>query len=118
MHLLPSETDHLGGYTALSVRKLMSRRGLSDGGKDEGLLGEDEWWVSDLGRELGVSGGKLRDWAGRGWLRARRVSAHGPGIIWADGRERDRLRKLVAHSRRGVAGYPASMTTPKSKPKR
>jgi DNA invertase Pin-like site-specific DNA recombinase len=107
-----------GGYTAMSVRKLMSRRGLSDGGKDEGLLGEDEWWVSDLARELGVSGGKLRDWAGRGWLRARRVSAHGPWIIWADGRERDRLRALVAHSRRGVAGYPASMTTPKSKAKK
>jgi hypothetical protein len=107
-----------GGYTAMSVRKLMSRRGLSDGGKDEGLLGEDEWWVSDLARELGVSGGKLRDWASRGWLRARRASAHGPWIIWADGRERDRLRALVAHSRRGVAGYPASMTTPKSKAKK
>jgi DNA invertase Pin-like site-specific DNA recombinase len=104
-----------GGYTAMSVRKLMSRRGLSDGGKDEGLLGEDEWWVSDLARELEVSGGKLRDWADRGWLRARRVSIHGPWIIWADGRERDRLRALVAHPRRGVAGYPASMTTPKSK---
>jgi hypothetical protein len=64
-----------------------------------------------------VSGGKLRDWAGRGWLRARRVSAHGPWIIWADGREQDRLRTLAAHSRRGMAGYPASMTTPKSKEK-
>ena len=73
--------------------------------------------MSDLARELEVSGGKLRDWAGRGWLRARRVSAHGPWIIWADGRERDRLRELAAHSRRGVAGYPASMTRPKSKKK-
>ena len=107
-----------GGYTAMSVRKLMSRRGLSDGGKDEGLLGKDEWWVSDLARELGVSGGKLRDWAGRGWLHARRGSAHGPWIIWADGRERDRLRKLVAHSRRGAVDYPASMTKPNSKGKK
>src|SRR3954471_18674544 len=95
----------------MSVRKLMSRRGLSDGGKDGGRLGEDEWWVSDLARELGVSGGKLRDWAGRGWLSARRVSAHGPRIMGADSRERDRLRSLVAHSRRGVAGLPASLTT-------
>jgi hypothetical protein len=67
----------------------MSRRGLNDGGKDEGRLVKDEWWVSDLARELGVSGGKLRDWAGRGWLHARRSSAHGLWIIWADGRERD-----------------------------
>jgi hypothetical protein len=102
-----------GGSTATSVRKLRSRRGLSDGGKDEGRLGTDEWRVSDLARELGVSGGKLRDWAVRGWLRARRSSAHGLWIIWADGRERDRLRKLMAHSRRGAVGYPASMTTPK-----
>jgi hypothetical protein len=107
-----------GGYTTMSVRQLMSRRGLSDGGKDEGLLRKDEWWVSDLARELRVSGGKLRDWVGRGWLRARRVSAHGPWIIWADGRERERLRKLVAHSRRGMAGYSASMTRPKSKEKK
>jgi DNA invertase Pin-like site-specific DNA recombinase len=107
-----------GGYTAMSVRQLMSRRGLSDGGKDEGLLRKDEWWVSDLARELRVSGGKLRDGVGRGWLRARRVSAHGPWIIWADRGERDRLRKLVAQSRRGMAGYSASMTRPKSKEKK
>jgi hypothetical protein len=71
--------------------------------------------VSDLARELGVSGGKLRDWVSRGWLHARRVSAHGPWIVWADGRERARLRRLVAQSRRGMAGYPESMTTVKSK---
>ena len=74
--------------------------------------------MSDLARELGVSGGKLRDWAARGWLRRPAGSAHGLWIIWADGRERDRLRKLIAHSRRGAAGYPASMTTPKSKNKK
>ncbi|WP_422923321.1 hypothetical protein [Singulisphaera sp. PoT] len=96
----------------------MSRRGLSDGGKDEGRLGKDEWWVSGLARELGVSGGKLRDWAGRGWLHARRVSAHGPWIIRADRRERERLRKLMAHSRRGAVAYPAAMTGPISKGKR
>ena len=96
----------------------MSRRGLSDGGKDEGRLGKDEWWVSDLARELGVSGGKLRDWAARGWLHARRSSAHGLWIIWADGRERNRLRKLMAHSRRGAVGHPASMTTPNLKVKK
>jgi hypothetical protein len=103
-----------GGYDASSVRKLMSRRGLSDGGKDAGRLGKDEWWLSDLARELGVADGKLRDWAARGWLRARRGSAHGLWIIWADDRERDRLRKLQARSTRGAAGHPASMTKPNS----
>jgi DNA invertase Pin-like site-specific DNA recombinase len=106
-----------GGYNASSVRKLMSRRGLSDGGKDAGRLGEDEWWLSDLARELGVADGKLRDWAGRGWLRVRRVSAHGLWIIWADEKERDRLRKLQARSTRGVAGHLASMTKPDSNAK-
>ena len=45
-------------------------------------------------------------------VHARRGSAHGLWIIWADGRERDRLRELMAHSRRGAVGYPASMTKP------
>jgi DNA invertase Pin-like site-specific DNA recombinase len=103
-----------GGYNATSVRKLISRRGLDGGGKDDGRLGKDEWWLSELARELGVTDAKLRDWAARGWLQARRSSAHGLWIIWANGRERNRLRKLQARSRRGVAGHPASMTTPNS----
>jgi DNA invertase Pin-like site-specific DNA recombinase len=106
-----------GGYNATSVRKLISRRGLSGGGKDDARLGKDEWWLSDLARELGMADGKLRDWAARGWLHARRSSAHGLWIIWADGRERNRLRRLKAHSRRGVIGHPSSMTTPNSKSK-
>ena len=101
-----------GGYNATSVRKLMSRRGLSDGGKVHGRLGKGEWWLSDLARELGMSDGKLRDWAARGWLHARRSSAHGLWIVWADDRERRRLLKLKARSRRGVVGHPASVTTP------
>jgi Recombinase zinc beta ribbon domain/Recombinase/Resolvase, N terminal domain len=101
-----------GGYNAASVRKLMSRRGLSDGGKVHGRLGKGEWWLSDLARELGMSDGKLRDWAARGWLRARRSSAHGLWIVWADVRERRRLLKLKALSRRGVVGHPTSATTP------
>jgi hypothetical protein len=101
-----------GGYNATSVRKLMSRRGLSDGGKVHGRLGKGEWWLSDLARELGMSDGKLRDWTARGWLRARRSSAHGLWIVWADCRERRRLLKLKARSRRGVVGHPSSATSP------
>lgn len=104
-----------GGYNATSVRKLMSRRGLSDGGKVHGRLGKGEWWLSDLARELGMSDGKLRDWAARGWLHARRSSAHGLWIVWADGLERKRLLKLKARSRRGVVGHPPSSTTPNAK---
>jgi hypothetical protein len=101
----------------MSVRKLLSRRGLSDGGKDEGRLGKDDWWVSDLARERGVPGGRLRDWAALGRLRARRVSAHGPWIIWADGRERDRVRELLAHSGRGRVGDPTSKIASSEKQK-
>ena len=82
-----------------------------------GATGEGRMVGVRPARELGVSGGKLRDWAGRGWLHARRGSAHGLWIIWADRRERDRLRKLVTHSRRGAVDYPASMTEPNSKGK-
>ena len=51
--------------------------------------------------DSGMSDGKLRDWAARGWLHARRSSAHGLWIVWADDRERRRLLRLKARSRRG-----------------
>jgi len=84
------------------------RRERSRGGWGKTNGGCQTWRESS-----GVSGGRLRDWAGRGWLRARRVSAHGLWIIWADGRERARLRSSGAHSRRGESVYPQRWTTPK-----
>jgi len=86
------------GYTSTSVRKLLSRRGLTGGVIGRDKLDRGEWWLPDLARELGISSSRLRDWAMRKEVRARRVIPEGPWVIWADGRERRRLRNLVDDS--------------------
>jgi hypothetical protein len=91
------------GYTSTSVRKLLSRCGLTKGKISTGRLAANEWWLPHLARELRVSANKLREWALRGWVRSRQVPPRGLWIVWADGGERRRLRKMVADSNRGNA---------------
>ena len=85
------------GYTSTSVRQLLSRRGLTGGAIGREQLESGEWWLPDLAQELGTSYDRLREWALRGNVRARRVQPGGPWVIWADGKERRRLRKLIAN---------------------
>lgn len=89
------------GYTSTSVRKLLSRGELTRGRIPTRQLDRHEWWLPDLARELQMSANKLRDWAVRGRVRARQVPPRGLWVIWADGRERQRLRRLRAASKRG-----------------
>ena len=58
----------------------------------------DEW------EDDHVSANKIRRWALCGWVRSRQVPPRGLWIVWADGRERQRLRKLRAASKRSKAG--------------
>src|SRR5262249_12704340 len=97
------------GYTSTMVRKLLSRRELTRGRIATGHLDRHEWWLPDLARELQMSANKLRDWALRGRVRARQVPPRGLWVVWADGRERQRLRRLGGTSRRGriEAGAPS-----------
>ena len=84
------------GYTPTSVRQLLSRRGLTGGVIGREQLERGEWWLPDLAQKLGTSYDRLRVWALEGKIRARRVQPGGPWIVWADGKERQRLRKLMA----------------------
>jgi DNA invertase Pin-like site-specific DNA recombinase len=103
-------------YTKDSVQKLIARFGLVNEKATDGELGPNEWWLADLSRELDVNEGKLRSWAVRGWLYARRTPKLGLWIAWADGQERRRLTQLKEHSRRGVRHLP-ELTTPKPRAK-
>ena len=96
------------GYTSTSVRKLLSRGELTRGRIPTRQLDRHEWWLPDLARELRMSANKLRDWALRGWVHSRQIPPRGLWVIWADGRERQRLRRLRAASKRGqpVRGVP------------
>src|SRR5262245_53014974 len=100
------------GSTSTSVRKRLSRGELTRGRIPTRQLDRHEWWLPDLARELGMSANQRRDWAVRGWVRSRPIPPRGLGVIWADGRERQRLRKLRAASKRGqpVNGAPPRET--------
>jgi DNA invertase Pin-like site-specific DNA recombinase len=104
-------------FQAGTVRTLLSRQGLS---RSRSALpfpdgrGQDEWWVSDLARELDMSPTGLHGWIQRGWVQARQLRGGARcWIIWADAEELRRLRKLQAQRQ---APFPPELTTPKARP--
>jgi DNA invertase Pin-like site-specific DNA recombinase len=96
------------------IYALLKRLGLigNERQHDE-LLGDDEWWLAELARELQMSGAKLGDWARRGWVHWRQTPRQGYWVLWADGAEVQRLKELLGQSRRGRQGYSEELTTPK-----
>jgi DNA invertase Pin-like site-specific DNA recombinase len=104
-----------GPFTREIVSQLLHRRGLAKEMSRAGLLRPGEWWLAELGRELGVPAAKLRDWILRGWLHGRQTPVQGLWVAWADGSELQRLRQLRDCSQRGVTSYPKKLTTPKKR---
>jgi hypothetical protein len=110
----PPKAD--GQFTTPIVYQLLKRRALIGNERSHNeLLGEHEWWLTDLARELKMSHLKLRDWANRGWLHARRTPVQRRWILWADQDEVRRLRQLLADSRRGINAYSSKLKTPKQR---
>jgi recombinase/recombinase-like zinc beta ribbon protein len=105
-----------GQFTAPLVYQLLKRRLLigRERSHDE-LRGRNEWWLTDLARELQMSHLKLRDWANHGWVHARKTPVQGNWLLWADADEVSRLRELVSQSRRGVNAYTSKLKTPKKR---
>jgi DNA invertase Pin-like site-specific DNA recombinase len=84
------------GYTSTSVRKLLSRCELTRERIGTTQLDRHEWWLPDLARAISIPIDTLRSWAIRGSVRARQTQPRGLWVVWADGPERRRLRKLLA----------------------
>jgi DNA invertase Pin-like site-specific DNA recombinase len=107
-----------GSFNKPMIYQLLKRRGLigNERSHDE-LLGPNEWWLTDLARELQMGDDKLRDWSNRGWVHYRKTPVQGYRILWADAEEVKRLKKLLALSRRGMTGSAGDLTTPKPRPK-
>jgi DNA invertase Pin-like site-specific DNA recombinase len=106
-----------GPFTTAIVHRLLLRRGLIGNERhDDVFLRDDEWWLTDLARELHMSSLKLRDWAARGWLHSRRTPVQKYWVLWADCDEVKRLKALLATSRRGINAYASKLTTPKARP--
>ena len=107
-----------GQFTSPVIYQLLKRRGLigNERSHDE-LLEDDEWWLTDLARELEMSHLKLRDWAKRGWVHSRKTPVQSRWILWADEEELIRLRRLLGQSRRGVNAYTNKLRSPKERKK-
>jgi DNA invertase Pin-like site-specific DNA recombinase len=101
-----------GAYTAEQVQGLLLRCDLRQEQARVGQLGQNEWWLPDLAHALNIKATKLRDWAARGCIHARKTPAQRSWIVWADGSERRRLRRLKSHSKRGMAALPQELITP------
>jgi DNA invertase Pin-like site-specific DNA recombinase len=104
-------------FTAEMVRTLLSRQGLSPSRRTSPYPagpGRDEWWISDLARELNVSHNGVRRWIDLGWVHARQLRGGARcWIVWADGEEVERLRRLQSQRQ---CPFPPELTTPKARP--
>jgi DNA invertase Pin-like site-specific DNA recombinase len=109
-------------YNRQMVLQLLARSGLSSWSRsrpDGGVLSVDEWWLNQLALELGMPQITLHSWVRRGWVSGRKLPGGRMGrwILWADGPELDRLRRLRACPRGwSDEPYPAELTTPRTRP--
>jgi DNA invertase Pin-like site-specific DNA recombinase len=109
-------------YNAQMVRELVARWGLSSWRRSEadgGVLGEHEWWLNGLARELGMPSITLFTWLRRGWVQGRKLPGGrlGRWVLWADPQELDRLRRLRACPRGwSDEPFPRELTTPRRRP--
>jgi hypothetical protein len=88
-------------FTSAIPAVLLARRGRTGpcprAVGEPGVLGEHEWLLTDLARELAMPPATLHRWIRVGWVRARKLpTPGGHWAIWADGDELDRMRRLWA----------------------
>jgi hypothetical protein len=104
-------------FCAMTVRQLLSRWQLSGDRHELVTLDPDEWWLSDLARQVKVSAATVRRWIARHWVHCRRSPQHGYHLLWADADELERLRRLRDHGRTyPKIPSPTELTTPKRRP--
>ncbi len=115
----PKRTDRFAGPMIWRLLSQQERRGPRPKATKAGMLRADEWFLSDLARQLGMPRDTLHSWRRRGWVRARKLPvAGGPWVLWADEEERTRLRQL----RRTPRGWSEEaeartrLTQPKAQP--
>jgi hypothetical protein len=109
-------TGRRKAFCAMTVRQLLSRWQLSGERHEQVSLGPDEWWLSDLARQVKVSAATVRRWIAHGWVHCRRSAQHGYHLLWADADELERLGRLRDHGRMYPRiPTPPELTTPKQR---
>jgi DNA invertase Pin-like site-specific DNA recombinase len=90
-------------WSSASVQTLRRHLGLGNThrhGHAREALGRDEWWASDLARQLSVARSSLFTWIQRGVVQARKErQGLQRWIIWADTQEIERLRQYHQRDR-------------------
>jgi hypothetical protein len=108
-------------FNAAMVQHLRWRRGVHGvrpRSMSADLLQAEEWWFTDLARAIDLPLPTLYSWLRRGWVHGRQLpGAQARWILWADGDEMQRLRRLRdrSHDWRHQA-LTAELTTPKPRP--
>jgi DNA invertase Pin-like site-specific DNA recombinase len=86
-------------FTGAIVAGLLARRGRTGPRPravgEPGMLGEHEWLLTDLARELAMPQDTLHRWVRVGWVHARKLpTPGGQWAIWADADELDRMGRI------------------------
>jgi len=104
-----------GVFTYQNVGDLIRRLGLKgELFRDQTLL-ENEWWIPDLARKIGVIQQRVHYWAKQGWIHNRKTATGKHWIVWADKDEMKRLRKLRKTSNSHTAKNNPELVIPKAR---
>ena len=107
-----------GVFKEATIGSLMRDLGLVGELFRDDLVGQDEWWIADLARELGVIPQKIHYWVKQGWVQSRRTPSGKHLIVWADNSELDRLRRLATGKNSWIAARHPELVIPKARPAR
>ena len=104
-----------GAFTAGTIGSLVRDLGLVGELFRDDLVGQDEWWIPDLARKLGVIAQKVHYWVKQGWVHSRRTPSGKHLIIWADKDEIRRLRQLAGRKNSWIAARHPELVIPKDR---
>ncbi len=107
-----------GVYTEGGVADIARHLGLCGELFRDELLGENEWWIADLARELKVIAVKIHYWMKHDWIHHRRTPSGKHHIVWADQDELRRLRQLADKKSSWFAAKHPDLVVPKRRPAR
>jgi DNA invertase Pin-like site-specific DNA recombinase len=107
-----------GVFKEATIGSLMRDLGLVGELFRDDLVGQDEWWITDLARKLGVIPSKIHYWAKQEWVHARRTPSEKHLIVWADDGELHRLRQLATVKNSWIAARHPELVIPGTRPVR
>ncbi|MHB8970754.1 MAG: recombinase family protein [Pirellulaceae bacterium] len=102
-------------FTAGCIGDVVRRLGLTGELFRDDMLGDNEWWIPDLARKLGVIAVKVHYWVKRGWIHHRRTPTGKHVIVWADQDELRRLCQLAGKKSSWFAAKHPDLVVPKNR---